>query len=260
MYFKQDTHQYFNENKEEYKSVSYIAKLLDKKDGAFWEAAKKKKAKQTGVTMAELTKEWDRKKRLGTEAGTMLHDEREHRLITDEFNHLNIVHKKKMCEVIDGMKWSLPIENLDNNTVYPELMIFDHEFKICGQADKVFVTNNTIHLEDYKTDKTIQKRAYSSEFVVAERLKEPVQHLENCNFNVYAIKMSMYMYMLWKRNKHLRIGDIVLEHLEILRDKETIPILNEEGRPTVINTTKIKVPYLRKEVRDIFEYYKLNKL
>jgi hypothetical protein len=259
IYFKEDTHQYFNESGEEYKSVSHIAKLLDKKDAKFWENVKKKKAKKLGISVDELTKEWDRKKKLGTEAGTILHLDRELELISSEFNYLDVIHKKAICPIEGDYKFSLPIEGLQNNTVYPELMIYDHEAKICGQSDKVIVTNNTIHIEDYKTDKSIDRRAYSSEFVEPEKLKAPVAHLDNCNFNVYSLKMSIYMYMLWKKNKHLRVGKLILEHLEINRDKEGVPIL-ENGKPVLLNTTRIEVPYLRKEVRDIFEYYKLNKL
>jgi hypothetical protein len=261
MYFKEDSHQYFNEKGEEYKSVSYLAKLLDKKDESFWKAKKVKIAKQRGITVAELTAEWDKKKLLGTTAGTIIHNDREQDLIDNEFSYMNVVCKKKECPIEDdGYKWSIPIVQLENNTVYPELMIYDHNYKLCGQSDKVIVKDNTIYVEDYKTDKSIERRSFGSEWGQTDRFKDPVSHLEDCNYNMYSIKMSCYMFMLWKANKHLKIGKLILEHLSILRDKEGIPILNSNGRPTIMKTERIEVPYLRKEVRDIFNAYKEGRL
>ena len=143
--------------------------------------------------------------------------------------------------------------------MYPECVIYDHFFKICGQSDEVRVINNHINIFDIKTDKAINDRAYQAEWGDPEKLLPPVEHLDSCNKNIYSLKMSMYMYMLWKQNKHLKIGDIILEWTPIERDVEGIPIFYK-GKPKVIKRKPIKVPYLRKEVKAIFEAYKKKEL
>lgn len=67
------------------------------------------------------------------------------------------------------------------------------------------------------------------------------------------------MYMLWKLNKNLRVGDLILQQITLKRDEEGIPILSE-GIPIILSRKDVKVPYRRTEVKDIFEYYKQGKL
>ncbi len=259
IFFREEDHSYFDEENAPYISVSALAKRLERpKD---WDAILKKNAKKKGVKPETLKAEWEKKKKLGTEAGTKVHQKYEQeRLALPQ-----IIMDKTECGVIscsfsDGLKQSLPTLKLENNTIYPELMIYDHNFRICGQSDEVRVVRKIISILDLKTDKSIDRRAYSSEWVEAEKLLPPVDHLDSCNFNMYSLKMSMYMYMLWKQNKGFKVGDILLEWNEILRDEEGIPILDKNKQPSVIKKEIIKVPYLRKEVKDIFDWYKKDKL
>ena len=54
--------------------------------------------------------------------------------------------------------------------------------------------------------------------------------------------------MLWKQNKHFGIGDIVIEHVNLQRDEEGIPVLGQDGKPIVIDIKPIKLPYRKSEV------------
>jgi len=251
--FKERTHQYFNEENKQYISVSALIKRLEpKKD---WDEIKRKYAKKNGMTVPEVTAKWERARILGSGAGTIYHADRERELLEAESIEYDGVNcAKQFCLMEQGNKVSIPIEKLNDNTIYPELIIYDHKYRICGQSDKVIVANKRIHILDYKTDKSIETKAFSSDWVKPEHLLEPVSHLENCNFNIYSLKMSTYMFMLWKQNKGYKVGDLILEHVPLIRDEEGIPIL-KDGKPLTEKTRIIKVPYLKKEVKDIFEYY-----
>lgn len=259
IYFKEDTHQYFNELHEPYISVSGLSKKLEQpKD---WDSILKKSAKKKGLKPEDLRAEWDKKKLLGTNAGTIVHKKSEEKRLSSPQAIINNV----TCGIFsssfyDGYKWSEPSLKLKNNTVYPELMISDHEHKVCGQSDEVWVVNNIISVYDIKTDKEISRKGYSTEWSEAEKFLPPCSHMEYCNFNMYSLKMSMYMYMIWKQNKDKRIGKLLLDWQPILRDEDGIPILDENGEPTILRSEIIEVPYRRREVKDIFEYYKLGKL
>lgn len=259
IYFKEDTHQYFSEEHEQYISVSGLAKLLEKE--VDWAAKLKKKAKELGISPKELQAEWDNKKLLGTQAGTKVHKRSELKRLSSP----KAIIKGVECGIVHadfygGFKWSASSPKLENNTLYPELMISDHEHKVCGQSDEVSVVNNAIWVYDIKTDKSIERTGYSSEWKGPEKFKAPVSHLDKCSFNMYSIKMSLYMHMIWKENKHLKVGGLLLDWQPILRDEDGIPILDDSGEPTVLRSEIIKVPYLRREVKDILAYYKAGKL
>jgi hypothetical protein len=242
--FKSDSHQYFSEDDREMISVSSFVKRFEKdKD---WREIAKKKAnnlkKYQGIikSVDDILKEWEDKRIKSTEAGTILHAEKEKELLGYE--------KIKVGEVDSQYKWSIPITELENGYVYPELMIYDFDYMICGQSDKVVIENNTINIYDYKTDKSIDFKGYSSEWKEADRLLPPVSHLEECNGNIYSLKMSLYMYLLWKANGgRLKSGKIILEWCPIERDEDGYPILYD-GKPKQLFQKSIEMPYRKKEV------------
>jgi len=249
--FFEEEHKYIREDGIEYKSVSGVIHDLElKKD---WDAIRKKYAKKHGGTPQEWKDKWEKKAKLSTEAGTALHEELEDELLskgTYMFN--NITCNVKLTGKKSETKYSFPLIELKDNWSYPELMIYDHTYKICGQSDLVVIANETINILDYKTDKAIKRKAFSTDFIEPEKLLPPVSHLDNCNFNVYSLKMSLYMYMVWKQNPHLKCGKIILIHKEIERDVDEIPVLYD-GKPKVLKTTEIELPYLRKEVKEILK-------
>lgn len=252
--FIEDTHQYFWED-QELISVSKFAKKFEAyKD---WYAIAKKYAKKNGETPEFWQAKWREKGFKSSEVGTLYHSIREQELINNNASHYEgTVCSRKMCDFFEGAKWGIPITNLTPNTIYPELIIYDLDFGISGQSDKVIVTDTHIHIGDYKTDKSIDFKGYSSEWKKAEKFLPPLDHLDNCNGNMYALKMSLYMYMLWKQNRHLVPGKLFIEHVQLKRDEEGIPMLDEEGKPIVLREDIIELPYLKREVVDMLKHYK----
>lgn len=257
--FIEDSHKYFTESGKELISVSKFYKTFE--PFVDWKEIAKKHAKKLSklgnpTTTEEVQKMWKEKAEWATTVGKILHSIEEENLINSDEKFYNIKCNRKTCEFKNGEKWAIPITNLENNTVYPELMIYDMDHMICGQSDKVIVTNKKIHIWDYKTDKEIKFKAFSNEWVKPRKLNPPLSHLDDCNGNQYAIKMSMYMYMLWKANKGRLIpGDIIIEHKSLLRDEDDRPIL-KDGKPVILSEQKIKLPYLRTEVENMLKTIK----
>lgn len=257
--FIEKSHRYLDENDVDLISVSkFTERFKEKIDWvkiAKGVAAKLTKA-GTPTTLAEVQAKWANKRDRASEIGTLYHTIRENELLEasdDEFYSTKCGKKACIQEGLD--KLSIPISNLTNNTVYPELMIYDTDYMICGQSDKVIIVNNTIHIWDYKTDLSIDFKAFSSQWVKPRRLLAPLNHLEDCNGNIYSIKMSLYMYLLWKANKgKLKIGDIIIEHVHLKRDPENdnLPVL-ENGVPVVLKIDQIKLPYRKKEVMEMLK-------
>lgn len=261
--FIESTHQYLTEDDRELISVSAFTEQFKPK--VDWkEIARKKAAKLTKAgeptTTEELLAKWERKRNLSAQIGTVYHSQRESELVgTDKPEFYGVPCGTTQCEFSGGLKYSIPINKLENNHVYPELMIYDFDYMICGQADKVIVTGKKINIWDYKTDQEIKYKAFSSKWTEPAKLLPPLSHLDDCNANIYSIKMSLYMYLLWKSNRGtLKPGDIIIEHIQLKRDpkNDNLPVLDKNGKPIVLKIDKIKLPYRKKEVEDMLKTIK----
>lgn len=259
--FIEKSHRYIDEKDRDLISVSkFMEKFKEKVDWNKIAERSAKKASSEGeiVTKEDILKKWANKRDKAAEIGTLFHSIREMELI--EANSCNFYDNN--CQVRIGTtdntyKYSIPINNLENNSVYPELMIYDEEHMICGQSDKVIVVDNFIHIWDFKTDAEITFKGFSNKWTSARKLLKPLDHLDDCNGNIYSIKMSMYMYMLWKANKgRFKPGDIMIEHVHLKRDpdNDNLPVL-ENGRPVVLKIEQIKLPYRKKEVIAMLKMY-----
>lgn len=252
--FIESSHQYISD-KGELISVSKFFERFKPKVNWFL-VAKKKAAKMTKegtpTTAAELMKKWENKRNQSARIGTAVHSIKERDMVCGMMDprYYGVECNVQQSISLGDAKYSSSISELANNTIYPELMIYDLENMICGQSDKVIIAKNKINIWDYKTDQEIKFKGFSSEWTPAARLLGPLSKLEDCNGNHYAIKMSLYMYLLWKANKgRFKPGEIVIEHLHLKRDpnNDNLPVLID-GRPIILKTEKIKLPYLKKEV------------
>lgn len=250
--FEEKSHRYTDQDGRDLISVSkFTEKFKEKVD---WNAIAKKvaiKLSKTGepTTMKQVLDKWANKRDMSATIGTLYHNIREKELIEGSSEFYNVVCNKKECIYKGNDKYSIPIEKLENNTVYPELMIYGEG--ICGQSDKVIIVDNRINIWDYKTDAEITFKGFSNDWTPSRKLSEPLQHLDDCNGNLYSIKMSMYMYLLWKANKGRFLpGDIIIEHVHLKRDpdNDNIPMLDNNGKPIVLKIEQIKLPYRRKEI------------
>ncbi len=110
------------------------------------------------------------------------------------------------------------------------------------------------YIKTHNTDKSIDFKAYATEWTEPEYLLPPVNHLQNCNGNIYALKMSLYMYMVWKQCKgRYKPGKIILRWCPIERDEDGIPILYD-GVPKILKEEDIELPYLKKEVIKMLQH------
>lgn len=254
--FIEKTHRYIDESENDLISVSaFVERFKEKTD---WNKIAERYAKKNSINGVTLSKQdvlnkWERKRNISAEIGTLFHSIMEQELINSDKNVC-----VKSCPSDTEYKYSIPINTIEDNTKYPELIIYDKDHMICGQSDKVIVENGKIHIYDFKTDAEIKFKGFSNKWQGARKLKGPLSHLDECNGNIYSIKMSLYMYMLWKANGgKFKPGDIIIEHIHLKRDPEddNIPVL-EDGKPVVLKVEKIKVPYRKKEVMEMLKTIK----
>ena len=131
--------------------------------------------------------------------------------------------------------------DLDNG-IYPEFLmsyITPEGLHIAGQADLIVKSGNDLDILDWKSNREIKKRGfYNSSKKKNVCLKYPLNNLEDCNFNIYQLQLSLYAYMLQQLNSDFNIRSLKLVH--IARD----------GKQTVYD-----VKYLKEDVERMLKHY-----
>ena len=130
---------------------------------------------------------------------------------------------------------------------------------LCGQSDLVEVVNGKVNITDYKTNKEIKTASFVNWEGISQKMEPPVAHLDDCNFNHYALQLSLYMYIILKHNPKLKPGTLTLHHIifeEAGRDKFDNPItaLDTNGDPIVLDVVQYDVPYLKAEIVELIKW------
>jgi primase-polymerase (primpol)-like protein len=143
-------------------------------------------------------------------------------------------------------------------------MVYLKSVGICGQSDLVEVVNGVVNIIDYKTNKEIKMESYVDWEGKSDKLMEPVSTLDDCNYNHYALQLSVYMYIILKHNPRLRPGKMYIHHVtfeEESKDEYGYPVTkyDSNGDPVVKEVIPIAIPYLQEEVIAIMHYLHDNK-
>lgn len=138
-------------------------------------------------------------------------------------------------KAILGCYWlARTLRELGVYSIYSEFPVYDVDLGLAGTIDLVIKTDKGIMLVDWKTNKEIKKKSYDG-----KKGKKPLEHLEDCNYNHYALQMSLYAYILERQNH--KVYKLVLAHLT---DDKTI---------------EIELPYMKKEVEEMLNDNKNDK-
>ena len=241
MKFYAEEHKYIDENNDHYLSVTTLLHAFEpKKD---WDKIASNFAKKHKRTKEDVQLEWKLNNEQATRRGTKYHDEQEKALL----NSQGIVKDNYICEIahcgtIDGVKEDLSIK-LENNTIYPEKMIWSRKYKVCGTADIVEVVDGKINIKDYKTNKKLELESFNHHYFGKDKLNSPLMHLDACNFNLYQLQLNTYMFMLLQQNRHLKMGTMIILHIKF------------DEHDNAIETIEYPVADLQKEVKNMLEHY-----
>jgi len=220
--------------------------------------SKGKNPKYNKLSTEEILEVWNNENKRALKLGSWYHDQREKDIlscntITREGVELTIIDP-----LMDGDAKLAPVQQLAEG-IYPEHLVYLSSVGVCGQADRIEVVNSKINVYDYKTNKEIKMQGFTDKRGKTKKMLTPLSHLEQCNFNEYALQLSAYLYIMLKHNSNLSPGKIQLDHVEFETsslDKNGYPIhlLDKEGNPVVKKVTPYALPYLKKEVAAMFKY------
>ena len=227
--------------------------------------SKNKKSKWFGITPSDILDIWDKESKRASTLGTFYHNQRE-----DDLCNLSSLEKDGFTIPIfnpvavntEGLKIA-PIQKLEIG-IYPEHMVYLKSAGICGQSDLVEIVNGVVNIIDYKTNKKISRESYKNWEGKSKKLYSPLSHLDDCEFNHYALQLSMYMYIILKHNHKLKPGKMSIHHVTFYKEAEDqwgypITKMDMDNNPIVEKVEIIDIPYLYNEIMSIIHYTKENK-
>lgn len=259
IFFDKEKHIYTNSDGEIYTSgTSFIKKFTPPFDTAFWSLYKaaerllpkpdfeelksrylrtenkeefidsvhgKIDVEALNLMIATILAEWEQKSKSSTKKGTATHDKKETAL------------RNRVKEYRDWQNFDL--RNLVNG-YYPELILYNHEYKVAGMADRVRVTTNlSFTVADYKTSEKIVFDSYRNPFTKNKSMMlAPCEDLPDCNFSHYSLQLSLYAWMLEQFGFNCQ--RLVLIHVINERDKQF--------------TRSHQVPYLKNHIEKMLWY------
>ena len=200
-----------------------------------WTAKAKKAAKDRGIKLDDVIKEWEEAKQKGITKGNSLHLRKQNEFIDSE-NYVKYNYIKTDGDFVYDPK----NYKVENGFIYDEKPFVLNKYNLIGIPDRVIIKGNKINIDEFKSDKAIYMSAKSIKAgmkVIKKKMLYPINHMDDCNYVHHALQASLYMRLVWENNKTLRPGEIRILHT--IHDEDTL-----EPKKEVI----IKVPYLRNEV------------
>ena len=262
--FKEEDHSYTSNNLDGIQWISvtsltsHFKEPFDAKKVA-QKVSKRKNSKWYGMKPKQIQDIWKKESERAMTLGTFYHNQREADLCALASIERDGVTVPVFSPIIksEGVKVS-PNQKLEPG-VYPEHMVYLKSAGICGQSDLVEVVNGKVSIIDYKTNKEIKMQSYKDWEGISQKMKFPLSHLDDCNFNHYALQLSIYMYIIIKHNPKLRPGSMFIYHIQFEeegKDDYGYPITKytDKGDPIVKEVVQIPVPYLKDEVISIIHY------
>jgi hypothetical protein len=212
----EETHQYINaETNEEYHSVSSVLSKFKKPfNKTFWSNVK---AKQLNTTAEDIIEQWDEIRDNSCVRGKNYHKIMEDYILTGKREIGNESLYSSFASNI------IPLGNAKK--IHAEKLLHNDEYKIAGTADIIIDHDDSFSIIDFKTNKAFRYFSPYNEYLLA-----PVDHLQACEFNTYALQLSLYAYM-YECLSNKKLKALIINYL----NKETQ------------TWTKIPVQYLKYE-------------
>lgn len=144
-----------------------------------------------------IADQWDYKKTLSMWRGSAFHDMMERKYYREKkmFNRHTLTYfdVTKPKKRFDNQSLAKNLYDLPDGG-YPELLVFDPELPICGQADMVFLeTVDDIRYADIDDHKTNEEQPSQKKY---NKFGWPLEHMHDNGHNKYMLQINIYAKML----------------------------------------------------------------
>jgi hypothetical protein len=249
IYFDGNIHVYYNTAGVVYDSPSKVfAKYKNKFDA---KAVATRYARTHGETPAHWMAEWDKERDKSLVRGTGIHQTKEDLMFgrgIDKFRGQQMQVQNADLILSGGAITDL-IDLPDG--IYPEIPIWNHNWKISGKPDKLIIETihshgkptRWAHIDDFKTNKSIDKTSYEYPDGSYKMMLGPLYELMDCNWVHYGLQMSFYQYIM--ETAGFKVGERTLIHVP-----HPIVETGFTGEEIRIQPNDViyKMPYMRREI------------
>jgi uncharacterized protein YxjI len=219
-----ENHTYADSSGKEYKSVSSILSTVKPKFDVEQRASEYALRKK--ISVDDVISLWDEKKNTGLDYGTEIHENVENFFINGKISN------ERYKDVVEEIYSKVYQKDGCN-----ELICFDKKKGICGTADYVVFKEQTFDIFDFKTNKKFNfQNQYDDKYLL-----NPVSHLPNSEYFIYALQLSFYAKMI---ENLTGLNCRFLNIFWLKRQIDTKMIFKAKW-------LKYTVPYLESEVKDI---------
>jgi len=242
--FKEASHQYFDPQGTEFTSVSRVIQTVtpkfDRQNISMAMARKKAQEDDISVDRAQklILQDWDHKRDSAIDRGNWIHDNLEAYLTIGSCDEKLVPVAMRVASFLSGYY-----------KYFCEALIYDSDFNVAGQADLVPQRQQdpkgVVDFFDYKTNESrgiyfdsIKRKDGAIVKHYNQFLKEPLSHLEHCNYNTYSLQLSIYAYMA-AQTFGITVGKLGI----IFIDKE-------------FKIRMYAVPYMKMEVIALLKHFK----
>lgn len=183
------------------------------------------------VSKQGMLDKWHLKSAEALEKGSAYHDGEEE-MLRMKYNYTH-----------DWNNIDLSYPNLTRGK-YPELRLYNHEYKIAGSADLIEVSGDkgTFDIEDYKTSAKIDYDSWLNPWTNQKSMmKYPIEDLADCNYIHYTLQLSLYAWMMEELG--YTPNRLFIRHVMI-----------DKGR-VVKRFKSIETNYLRKAIIKMLKHY-----
>lgn len=205
-----------------------------------------KVAIKNNSSIEEILNEWHYKRDFSCEKGTTIHEYIQSLFSGNQYRKLTFDESKEYLEAVD--KCQKQADNFYNDYkdklehLADEYTVGSSSYNIASNIDHLFYNKLTsgLVLVDYKTNKEMSgynKKAYK------KAMKFPLNNLNDDSYNHYKIQLSIYKFLIEKYTS-IKVDEMFIVYFT--ENNETYQIVD--------------VPYLYKEVKNILELRRANKM
>ena len=207
---------------EVYESVTTVlGKFKPKFDSDKWSRIV---ADKRGIPQDIILSEWAENTKRSQEYGTHLHK-------TIEDYAKTGLYEEEDADIIKAYK-AVGDYVVKDGALF-EHCVYNHEYKIAGTADIIYPQGSYFDVFDFKTNKDFKFHSKYNNNLLA-----PVSHLSDCEYNNYALQLSMYAY-----NYHKNTG----------RKVRSLKIFYWDRDAKAFNV--YPAPYMLSDIKNILKEY-----
>ena len=237
VYLEPVEHKYYHKvTGESFKSVTTVLGMLEPEFNSeqialaiSMQDPSKKKEQYQNMSQEEILAEWKRINDEANEYGTEIHEIMERYLLANKIYIPKNDYERNLISKFQE------IDPMTKGTIYPETILFSEKHKLAGTADIIEDCGDYFNVWDWKTNK---KFRFISEY--DHWLNPPVSHLSDCQYNIYALQLSIYSYMFQMETKK-KVGRLGIFYYD-----------KEEGFKL------IPLPYMGLEAAKVLSWYHEN--